>query len=63
VLVDGEEAGLVDLYAPESGGPEIVHVVDLTPGVAHEVVVQPTGTSDASATGSAISIEGFAVLE
>jgi lysozyme len=63
VLVDGDEAGLVDLYAPEPGGPEIVHVVDLAAGAPHEVVVQPTGTSDAASSGSSITIDGFAVLD
>jgi GH25 family lysozyme M1 (1,4-beta-N-acetylmuramidase) len=62
VRVDGQEAALIDLYAPGPGGSEVVRVVDLVPGAAHEVTVEPTGTNDPAATGSGITIEGFAVL-
>jgi GH25 family lysozyme M1 (1,4-beta-N-acetylmuramidase) len=61
VLVDGQAEGLVDLYAPEPGGPEIVHVADLPSGAA-VIAIEATGTSDAAATGTGIAIEGFVTL-
>ncbi len=62
VLVDGEAVGLVDLYAPIAGGPEIVHVADLSPGSPANVALQPTGTSDAESTGTAVLVDGFVTL-
>jgi GH25 family lysozyme M1 (1,4-beta-N-acetylmuramidase) len=63
LLLDGEPVGFVDLYAPQPGDPEIVLVLDLEPGAAGTVSVEPTGTSDAASSGSAVSLEGFVVLE
>jgi hypothetical protein len=62
VLVDGEEVGLVDLYAPMAGEPEVVHVVDLVPGVPASITLEATGTSDPNSTGTAIAIDGFVTL-
>ncbi len=62
VLVDGEEVGLVDLYAPMAGEPEVVHVVDLVPGVPASLTLEATGTSDPDSTGTAIAIDGFVTL-
>ena len=62
VLVDGEPVGLVDLYAPIAGGPEIVHVADLSPGRPANVALKPTGTSHADSTGTAVLVDGFVTL-
>ena len=59
VLVDGEAVGLVDLYAPVAGEAEIVHVVDLVPGVPASITLEATGTSHPDSTGTAIAIDGF----
>jgi hypothetical protein len=62
VLVDGEPVGLVDLYAPIAAGPEIVHVVDLSPGSPASIMLEPTGTSHADSTGTTVSVDGFVTL-
>jgi lysozyme len=61
VLLDGEAVGLVDLYAPEASGPEVVFVADLADGV-HSVELEPTGTADAASTGSAVVVDGYVTL-
>ena len=53
---------LIDLYAPEPGVPEVVHVLDLPDG-EHTLSVEPTGTSDPSSSGVAVAVEGFVSLE
>ena len=62
VLVDGEAVGLVDLYAPVAGGPELVHVVDLEPGASASIALEATGTSHPDSAGTAITIDGFVTL-
>lgn len=62
VLIDGEPVGLVDLYAPLAGGPEIVHVVDLSAGSPASIMLEPTGTSHADSTGTAVIVDGFVTL-
>ena len=61
VLLDGEAIGLIDLYAPEPGGPELVYVADLSAG-DHTVAVEPTDSSDPASVGADIIVEGFATL-
>jgi GH25 family lysozyme M1 (1,4-beta-N-acetylmuramidase) len=60
VLLDGQPLTLIDLYAPEPSGPEIVYVADL-PGQA-SISVEPTGSSDPASSGSAVIVDGFATL-
>ncbi len=62
VLIDGQPMDLIDLYAPESGGPEVVYVADLAPGSPRIVSVEPTGTSDPASSGSRVVIDGFVTL-
>jgi hypothetical protein len=61
VLIDGEAAGLVDLYAPQVSGPEVVFVADLTAG-SHDIVLEPTGSADAASSGTALTIDGYVSL-
>jgi GH25 family lysozyme M1 (1,4-beta-N-acetylmuramidase) len=61
VLLDGEAVGLVDLYAPEVSGPEVVFVADATAG-SHSIAVEPTGTSDVASVGSAVTVDGYVTL-
>lgn len=63
VLLDGEPAALVDLYAPQPGGSEIVLVLDLEPGAPATISVEPTGTGDAASSGTVVSVEGFVLLQ
>jgi GH25 family lysozyme M1 (1,4-beta-N-acetylmuramidase) len=62
VRVDGEAIGLVDLYAPSTGEAEVVHVVDLVPGVPASITLEATGTSHPDSTGTAIAIDGLVTL-
>ena len=62
VLVDGDAVGLVDLYAPVAGGPELVHVVDLGSDAPASITLEATGTSHPDSAGTAIAIDGFVTL-
>ncbi|MFV2062384.1 MAG: hypothetical protein ACC726_02580, partial [Chloroflexota bacterium] len=62
ITLDGNVVGEIDLWAPDSGGAEVVFVLDLEPGVSHQLRVEATGTSDPASTGSAIAIDGFVTL-
>jgi len=62
VLLDGEPVGLVDLYAPEATGPELVLVVDLASGARQRISVEATGDRDPAASGGSVAIEGFVTL-
>ena len=62
MLIDGQPVDLIDLYAPEPGGPEVVYVADLAPGSPRSISVEPTGTSDPASTGSSVVIDGFVTL-
>ena len=42
--------------------PEVVHVVDLVPGVPASITLEATGTSHPDSTGTAIAIDGFVTL-
>jgi hypothetical protein len=61
ILLDGNATALIDLYAPEAGGPELVHVVTLPEG-RHTISVEATETSDPASTGSSVVVEGYATL-
>jgi GH25 family lysozyme M1 (1,4-beta-N-acetylmuramidase) len=61
LLVDGESVALINLYAPEDSGPEVVHVIALAPG-RHSLALEATGSSDPESTGTAVTVEGFATL-
>jgi len=61
VIIDGQAVGLVELYAPNLTGPEVVFVADLDGG-RHSVTVEATGTSDPASTGTGITIDGFVTL-
>jgi lysozyme len=60
--LDGEPVALVDLYAPEAAGPEIVHVLDLPAG-EHTLTLEPIGSSDPSSNGTVVAVEGFVSLD
>ena len=62
LTLDGEAVALIDLFAPEPGVSEVVHVLDLPDG-EHTLSVEPTGTSDPSSSGVAVAVEGFVSLE
>ena len=62
VLIDGEPAGLIDLYAPWRGEPEVVYVADLRPAPATHLDRGRPGTSDPTSTGSSVAIDGFVTL-
>jgi hypothetical protein len=62
IVLDGEPLGLVDLYAPEPSGPQVVYVTGLQPDALQQVSVEATGTSDPSATASSVVIDGFVTL-
>jgi hypothetical protein len=62
VLADGEAVGLLDLYAPLPGEAEVIHVVDLVPGVPASITLEATGTSHPDSTGTAIAIDAFVTL-
>ncbi|MEA2027212.1 MAG: hypothetical protein U9O18_11020, partial [Chloroflexota bacterium] len=61
VLLDGEALGLVDLFAPEPSGPEVVFVTDLPPG-SHGIEIEATGNADPASTGTTVSVDGFITL-
>jgi GH25 family lysozyme M1 (1,4-beta-N-acetylmuramidase) len=61
ISVDGQAVGLVDLYAPAVGEPEIVYITDLD-GTGQHVSVEPTGTADPSSTGTSVIIDSFVSL-
>jgi GH25 family lysozyme M1 (1,4-beta-N-acetylmuramidase) len=61
ILLDGNATALIDLYAPEAGGPELVHVVALPDG-RHTISVEATETSDPASTGRSVVVEGYATL-
>jgi GH25 family lysozyme M1 (1,4-beta-N-acetylmuramidase) len=62
VLIDGEAHGLVDLYAPLPGEPELVYIADLASGATATISIEATGTSHPEATGDSVAIEGFVTL-
>ncbi len=62
VRVDGEAIALVDLYAPVTGEAEVVHVIDLVPGVPASIALEATGSSHPDSSGTAIAIDGFVTL-
>ncbi len=61
VLLDGEALALVDLYAPEPSGPEVVFVADLPPG-SHSIEIETTGNADPASTGTDVSVDGLIIL-
>jgi hypothetical protein len=61
LLVDGAAVALMDLWAAEPGGPEIVHVATLAPG-PHTVAIQPTDSADPGSTGTAVDVTGFVTI-
>jgi lysozyme len=61
VAIDGQTVGLVDLYAPEPSGPELVYVLPLPAG-SGEVSVDPTGTADPASAGTRVVIDGLVSL-
>lgn len=62
VLLDGQPTDLIDLYAPEPTGPEIVYVADVDPGTSQRISVEATATSDPASGGSSVVIDGFVTL-
>ncbi|MGD8487069.1 MAG: GH25 family lysozyme [Chloroflexota bacterium] len=61
VILDGEAVALIDLYAPEAAGPELVYVADLPEG-EHRVAVEATGSRDERSSGLEVAIEGYVTL-
>ena len=59
--LDGEAVALIDLYSPEAGGLEVVHVLDLPAG-EHTLSVEPIGSSDPLSGGAEVVVEGFVSL-
>jgi hypothetical protein len=45
VLVDGQPVTRVDLDAPDAGAPEVVAVLDLEPGAARTISIEPTSAT------------------
>jgi GH25 family lysozyme M1 (1,4-beta-N-acetylmuramidase) len=62
ISVDDEPIGLIDLYAPEPTGPEVVFVAEIEPGVARTVSLEPTGERDPASTGDRVTVDGFVTL-
>lgn len=62
VLIDGQPVDLIDLYAPEPGGTEVVYIAELGPSAVRSIMVEPTGTSDPASSGSVVVIDGFVTL-
>ncbi|MCW2637024.1 MAG: hypothetical protein JWQ99_3391 [Blastococcus sp.] len=59
VLIDGVNKGLVDLYASVAGSRTTTY--SGLASKAHSVVVKVAGSKNAAATGTAVTLDGFAV--